>query len=78
MVSIISIEESVRSEKSITSESSGELGDEDAGYGESGEKGPATFPLPLEEHWPRIEQPHLSFHFGDWFALTMKVTTNHW
>lgn len=64
---------SVRSEKSFTSESSRELGDEDAGYGESGEKRPTTFPLPLEEHWPWIEQSHLSFLSLSSVLLPVKI-----
>ena len=49
---------SVRSDEEFTSESGGQLGDENAGDGETGEEWPATFPFSLEEHWPWIEQPH--------------------
>jgi hypothetical protein len=58
------------------SESSGELGDENAGNGESGEKRPTTFPFSLEEHWPWIEQPHLSpflFLFSLVFSLNFGI-----
>jgi hypothetical protein len=59
------------------SESSGELGDENAGNGESGEKRPTTFPFSLEEHWPWIEQPHLSL-FLFLFSLVFSLNFGIW